>query len=77
MNQDELQLQYENKSNIELLLIATNYDGGDIQDAIDTATSILLSRFKHTTNLEIIWDEEINRLSETLIESVTQSTQQA
>jgi len=64
MDRDELQLQYENKSNIELLLIATNYDGGYVRDAVDTAFSVLLSRYKHTTNLEKIWNEEIGRLCE-------------
>ena len=54
MDKDALQLEYKNKSNIGLLLIATNYDGGYLQDAIDTATSILLSKFEHTTDSDKI-----------------------
>ena len=64
MNQEGLQSLYRGKSNIELLLIATNYDGGWRSDAVETATIELLSRYKHVVSLEQVRDEEMKRISE-------------
>jgi len=64
MNQGEPKSRYEVKSNIELLLIATNYDGGYTSDAVEIAATELLSRYKHGTSLRQVWDEEMKRLSE-------------
>jgi len=64
MNQEGLQSLYRGKSNTELLLIATNYDGGWRSDAVETATTELLSRYKHVVSLEQVWDEEMKRISE-------------
>ena len=64
MNQDRFRAQYETKSNIELLLIATNYDESYTNDAIKTATSILLSRYGNKADLEQIWNKEIGNLFE-------------
>ncbi|MFC1995595.1 hypothetical protein ACFLVM_01800 [Chloroflexota bacterium] len=60
----ELLLIYQNKSNLELLLTAENYDNGYTDDAINTALLVLLSRFKDTTNIEQIREKEMARLSE-------------
>ena len=62
MNRDGLQTQYADKSNIELLLIAMDDSSHWTSSAINAATSILLSRCKHTTNIQQIWSEEIDRL---------------
>jgi hypothetical protein len=64
MIRDELRIQYERKSDIELLLIATNYDGGYRSDAVETATSVLLQRYNNMLNLEQIWNEEVGHLFE-------------
>ncbi len=64
MNQEGLQSLYREKSNTELLLIATNYDGGWRSDAVETATTELLSRYRHVVSLEQVWDEEMKRISE-------------
>lgn len=64
MSQEGLQSLYRGKSNTELLLIATNYDGGWRSDAMETATTELLSRYKHVVSLEQVWDEEMKRISE-------------
>ncbi len=64
MSQSELKSRYEGKTNVELLLIATNYDGGYTNDAVEIATTELLSRYKHGLSLRQVWDEEMKRLSE-------------
>ncbi len=64
MNQDRFRAQYEMKSNIELLIIATNYDESYTNDAIQTATSTLLSRYGNKVDLEQIWNKEIGYLFE-------------
>ncbi len=62
MSQNEFQLQYKTKTNLELLHIAMNYDDSYSSEAIDLASSVLRSRFDETVNVEQIWKEEIRRL---------------
>jgi len=62
MNKGELHTLYENKSNIELLLIAMNYDGGCTDDAVEVANSLLSSRYKCIVNPQLKFGEEVARL---------------
>lgn len=64
MFREELIRQYENKPDIELLLTASNYDGGYTEDAVEAATSVLLSRHEHSIDIQGIWNEEVSRLWE-------------
>jgi ribosomal protein S14 len=61
MLKEELIRQYENKSNIELLFIASNYDDGYTDEAIGAAMSLLLSRTGNA-DLQELWSEELGRL---------------
>jgi hypothetical protein len=54
---------YEQKSSIELLLIATNQDGGYTNEAVETARSLIFSRYRGISDLEEAWRHEIQRLS--------------
>lgn len=63
MSKEELIHRYEDKSDIELLLIARNYDGGYTDDAIDAATSLVLSRMG-SADLQELWDKELSRLED-------------
>jgi hypothetical protein len=63
MLSEELIRQYEDKSNIELLLIASNYDDGYSDEAVRTATSLLLSR-TGKADLQALWCEELNSLED-------------
>jgi hypothetical protein len=63
MSKEELIHRYGDKSDIELLLIARNYDGGYTDDAVDAATSLVLSRMG-SADLQELWDKELNRLED-------------
>ena len=63
MIEEELIRQYESKSNIELLFIASNYINDFTEEAVNAATSLLRSRTGNA-NLREIWSEELKRLKD-------------
>lgn len=64
MNREDFVQQYKDKSNLELVLIAENYDQGYTGEAVKAATRVLLSRYVGTTNLETIFQKEFSQLLE-------------
>lgn len=63
MNENELQIQYDGKPNIELLIIAANNDGSYTKEAVDAATSILHVRYGRDARLEQVWKKEMSQLA--------------
>jgi hypothetical protein len=63
MSDKYIRNQYEQKTNIELLLIATNNDSSWTNEAVETAKSILSSRYNGISDLEKAWNYEIQHLS--------------
>jgi hypothetical protein len=55
---------YQNKSTIELLAIAQNYDDGYTKDAIEAANYLLQGRYEKEAALGESWKDELNRLTE-------------
>jgi hypothetical protein len=62
MQKDFLVQQYKNKSDIELLFVANNYDSGYTSEAIDAAKQVLIEKYNGSLDFISSWDKEIHRL---------------
>jgi hypothetical protein len=61
MSRDYFVAQYQDYSTLALLFIALNEQGDYCDEASEVATMIVRSRFKHTSDLEQLLKEEIER----------------